>query len=98
MAATVDTKEAQLVKGQRAHVNRVRAMVDGPSVTTTVAVGSRSSQMASPMFDTAQTADSLGFVPCNNNDHYQRFRIATSGDFNYILGVDPVEVAPAGIY
>lgn len=98
MAATVDTKEAQLVKGQRAHVNRVRALVDGPTATVSVAVAGRNSQMASPSFDSAQSADSLGFVPCNNNSHYQRFRISTTGDFNYILGVDPVEVTPAGIY
>lgn len=98
LAAQVDTKESQLVKGQRAHVHRVRTLVDGPMPGITVAVGSRSAQSGTVSFDNPQTADSLGFVPCDNNDHYQRFRIATTGEFNFILGVDPVEVTPAGIY
>jgi hypothetical protein len=96
MNATVDTKELQLFRGQRAGVQKVKALVDGASPTVQLAVGGRNSQSTAVSFDTAVTADSKGDCNTRNNSFFHRFRITTTGNFDFILGVEPLQAYARG--
>ena len=86
MNATVDTGEIQHYPGFRAHVSSVRPIVDG-GTTVTVQVGSRNLQTDSVSFGSAVSANSSGECPVRVDARYHRYRINTSGTFNFIQGV-----------
>jgi hypothetical protein len=86
MDATVETMETQHFPGHRAHVTGARPLVDGNSAS--VAVGSRDLLSASESFGTAKSQNSSGVCQVRSNARYQRYRIATTGAFNFIQGVE----------
>jgi hypothetical protein len=91
MNATVDTGEVQHFPRRRAHVTGARAIVDGG--TATVAVGARSLLSASHSFGSAVSLNSSGVAPLRSNARYHRYRIATTGAFDFIQGVE-VDAVP----
>lgn len=86
MSATVETLETQHIPGSRAHVTGARPIVDGNAAT--VAVGSRNLLSASESFGSAVSQNSSGVCPIRSNARYHRYRISTSGAFNFIQGVE----------
>ncbi len=86
MDATVETMETQHFSGSRAHVTGVRPLVDGG--TSTVTVGSRNLLSGSESFGSAASQNSSGVCPVRSNARYQRYRISTTGAFNFIQGVE----------
>lgn len=98
LAATIDTAEHQLVPGRRAKVTRVRPILDGSSVTPTIAVGSRDNQHAASSFGSDTSLETSGAAAVRSNARYHRFRVKTSsGDtWTHGVGVDVEEVHTEG--
>jgi hypothetical protein len=86
MNATVETGEVQHFPGRRSHVTGARAIVDGG--TATITVGTRNLLSASHSFGSATSLNSSGVAPVRSNARYHRYRISTTGAFNFIQGVD----------
>lgn len=85
MAATVDTGEIEFNKGQRTSVQEVRPIVDGQAAAVTI--GTRNLVSDSVSFGSSISQNSSGFCPARTNANYHRFRVVTSGAFNFIQGV-----------
>jgi hypothetical protein len=83
--ATVDTGEVNLNEGGRANVTMVEPLVDG--ATASVAVGERNLLSASVSYGSAVAQDAFGGCPVLSNAKFQRFRVTTSGAFNFAQGV-----------
>jgi hypothetical protein len=86
MDATVETGEIQHFQGRRAHVLGVRPIVDGNAAT--IAVGRRNLLSASSSFASAVSQNVSGVCPVRSNARYHRYRISTTGAFDFIQGVD----------
>lgn len=86
--ATVETGEVQHYPGFRSNVTEVRPLVDGNAAT--ISVGSRNRQSASHTFGSATSQNDSGTCPVRSNARYHRYRISTSGAFNFIQGVQAV--------
>lgn len=84
MSATVDTGEKQLNKGMRTAVQEVRPLVDGNAASVTI--GTRNLLSDSVSFGSVIAANASGFCPARSNANYHRFRITTTGAFNFIQG------------
>lgn len=86
--ATVETGEVQHYPGFRSNVNEVRPLVSGNAAT--IAVGSRDLQSAAHSFGSAVAQNASGTCPVRSNARYHRYRISTTGDFDFIQGVQAV--------
>lgn len=85
MAATVDTGEVELNKGQRSTVQEIRPLIDGQAAAVTI--GTRNLVSDSVAFGSAIAQNASGFCPARTNANYHRFRVTTSGAFNFIQGL-----------
>jgi hypothetical protein len=88
LAATITTGSHELAKGFRARVQRVRPMVDGGAITTSVA--GREDLQETQSFDTAADINDIGDTAQNNSGRYHDFRvsIAAGGSWNHAQGID----------
>lgn len=85
MAATVDTGEVELTRGGRSAVQEVRPLVDGNAASITV--GTRNLVSDSVTWGSAISQNASGFCPARTNANFHRFRVTTSGSFNFIQGL-----------
>lgn len=100
MAATVETPEVQLAKGNQSplsYVTQLRPCAEGLSASFQAAVGSRLNHTQSVSYSTAMSPVSAGFVEVRNTNRYHRFRLTTTSatDFTHIQAMD-VTAKPAG--
>ena len=95
MDAIVETGEAQLFKGQRAHVSAITPFVDGGS-SITVQVGSRNLQTETVSWGTATSLNAIGKAPVRSNARFHRARVNISGGFTRAQGIEP-EAVPMGV-
>ena len=94
MAATVDTGEVELNKGKRSSVQEVRPLVDGN--TASVTIGTRNLVSDTVSFGSAISQNASGFCPARTNANYHRFRITTSGSFNFMQGLKVTHTSVGG--
>lgn len=96
LAATIDTGERQLFRGQKAEVTGARPIVDGG--TPTVTVGSRQAPNGSNAFGTAVAVDASGFSPQLIEGRYHRLRtiVPAASSWNHAQGIE-VFAAGTGI-
>lgn len=85
MDATVDTGEIELNKSQRTTVQEVRPLVDGNAASVTV--GTRNLVSDTVSFGSAISQNASGFCPTRTNANFHRFRVTTTGAFNFMQGV-----------
>lgn len=85
MDATLDTGEIALSKGGRADVTNVEPLIDGS--VASVAVGERNKLSDAVSFQTAVTQNDAGDSPVRSNAKFHRFRVTTTGAFNFAQGV-----------
>ena len=85
MDATLDTGEIALGQGSRTDVTNVEPLVDGS--TANVSVGERNLLSAAVSFQTAVAQNDFGDVPVRSNAKFHRFRVTTTGAFNFAQGV-----------
>ena len=93
-SAGLSTDKVRLPRGHRAAVTRVRPVCQGG--TTTMKVGTRNDLEDSVTLGSELSEVADGSIPMRTNARYHRFQLHTTGDFDRILGVQPVEVADAG--
>jgi hypothetical protein len=86
LAATVDTGEYQLTPGRTSHVMYVRPLVDGNAAS--VQVGARSLQASANGFGNEVASNADGTCFTRSHARYHRFRVKTSGEFDFIEGVE----------
>ena len=87
--ATVTTQELQLSEGRRTKIRGVEPLVEGSAVTASVAVGVRDKQSDNVEWSATKPVNSRsGSANFQIDGKYARARITTTGDFNYITGVD----------
>lgn len=86
--ATVETGEVQHYPGHRSNVIEVRPLVDGNAAM--VSVGTRDRQSAAHSFGSAVAQNASGTCPVRSNARYHRYRVSTTGAFNFIQGVEAV--------
>jgi hypothetical protein len=86
--ATVDTKEVQHYPGFRANVTGVKPLVSGNAAT--VKVGTRDLQSAAVSFGSALSQNSSGICPARTNSFYNRYRLLTTGSFDFIQGAQAI--------
>lgn len=86
MAATIDTGEMQLSPGMRSSVMYSRPLTDGNAAT--VALRTRNRLADSPVYTAASSQDATGICAHRSNARYHAARTSTSGDFNFIQGVE----------
>jgi hypothetical protein len=94
LSATVDTGEVELSSGRTTHVPFVRPLVDGNAAS--VAVKTRNRLADTATVGTAKAQSDSGMCTVRANSRYQSYRITTSGNFNFIQGVE-VTAEPGGI-
>lgn len=88
LSGVVDTGEVQHYPGYRSNVTEVRPLVTGG--TATVTVGRRNLQSESVTFGSAVSQNASGTCPVRSNARYHRYRITTSGDFDFVQGVQAI--------
>ena len=88
LAATLDTREAQLYNGARGFVTSVRPMVDGGSLTARCGVRDRYNDSVS--FTPVVAQNTIGECPQRANARYHRARVGVgaAGTWNKAVGVD----------
>jgi hypothetical protein len=86
MDATVDTGEVQLTPGMRSSVLWARPLTDGSAATVTLRTRDRQADTAT--YGSASTQDSSGVCALRSNARYHSARMATTGAFNFIQGVE----------
>lgn len=86
MDATVDTGEVQLTPGMRSSVMWSRPLTDGNAAS--VALRTRDRQADTATFGLASSQGSTGLCAHRANARYHAARTTTSGDFNFIQGVE----------
>ena len=84
--ATIETAEAPLSTGKHSLITRVYPYYEDGDVT--LAIGTRASQDATPVFTAASTPNSAGFSPFRAQGRYHRARMNISGGWNKALGID----------
>jgi len=96
MPATVDTGEAEVIKGHRAKVRAMRPIVDGG--TPVIRIGKRNRTTDAVTFGAASTMNAFGVCPVLENARYMRGRIEmASGDtWKKLQGVDDIQATSAG--
>lgn len=73
----------------KAQVNEVWPVVDGASLSAiTVTMYYRNQLNVQPVADTALTPNSQGYCEAHLTARYVRFDVQTTGDFNYLQGID----------
>jgi hypothetical protein len=85
MAGTIDTGEVELNAAQRSTVQEVRPLVDGQAASVTI--GTRNLLSDNVTWGTAIAQNASGFCPARTNANFHRFRVTTSGAFNFAQGV-----------
>ena len=86
MDATVDTGEIQLSPGMRSSVQEGRTLTDGNAATITLRTRNRQADTAT--YGLAASQDTTGYVSLRSNARFHAARVATTGAFNYIQGVE----------
>jgi hypothetical protein len=86
MDAIVDTGEVQLTPGMRSNVVWARPLTDGNAATVTMRTRNRQADTAS--YGSASSQDSTGICAVRSNARYHAARVATTGAFNFIQGVE----------
>jgi hypothetical protein len=84
--ATVDTGEYQLTPGRTSHVRFARPLVDANAAS--VAVGARSRMESTHSFGNAVPVNLDGLCFVRSHARYHRFRIQTTGTFDFIQGIE----------
>lgn len=92
LPGTVETAEGQLFPPMRAHVRRIRPLVEGDA-SGSVQIGSRNRQADPVVWSTASAINGVGDCPVRNNARYQRVRVNATGVWTKITGVDVDAVA-----
>jgi len=96
MNGTIETSEAQIVKGKRSFLSGVRPLVDGDGVVNTVQVGTRNLQNNTVSWGSAVTPNAdTGISNTRVDSRYHRVRVNTSGDYDHAIGIDAY-VKPTG--
>lgn len=86
MAATVDTGEVQLSNGTRSSVMYSRPLSDGNAAA--VALRTRNRLADNSSVSAASSQDATGQCVHRSNARYHAARITTTGDFDFIQGVE----------
>ncbi len=96
LAPTVDTTEANIIKGKRAFLRSCRPIVDGgtPSVT----LGTRDRINDAVTFGAARAVDAYGNCKFRTPARYHRGRITlpAGSTFSHIQGIDQIVAVPFG--
>lgn len=85
LSATVDTGEVEHFIASRTHVTNTRPLVDGGS--STIALGTRNRLTDSVTWSGSASQNGSGECNVRSNARYHRYRVSTSGDFDFIQGV-----------
>lgn len=86
MDAIVDTGEVQLTPGMRSSVLWARPLTDGNAAT--VALRTRNRLADTAAYGSAASQDSTGICALRSNARYHAARVATTGAFSFIQGVE----------
>jgi hypothetical protein len=88
LPATVDTSEAQVIKGRRGFVNRVRPLVD--AISATVSIGTRGRVMDAKVWGPPVPINELGECPIRSSARYHtaRINVAAGDTWSQLFGVD----------
>lgn len=86
MTAEIDTREAELNKGRRTHLNAFRPVVDGGTVTAQIAARNRQKDAAN--FGAVLTESASGRFTLRENARYHRARLTISGEWTDAIGID----------
>jgi hypothetical protein len=86
LAATVESQEASLVPGGRAFVRASRPLCDAG--TAAVSIGSRNRLTDAVAWSSASSQGATGVCDHRVNARYHRARLAVSGTFDHLLGLE----------
>jgi len=90
------TGEAQLTPGRRTWITSSAPLVEGSSSSIEVSVGQRETLTDTVAYTTASTRNAIGRCPLRANGRYQRVRLAVTGGFSQVQGID-LEINPNGV-
>ncbi len=93
-AGTVETQELQLIPGKRSKVLRARPLVEG--LDSSITPLTRNNLADSKTTGSTIAQNTTGDCPIRANAKYHSFRIATSGTFGRIRGVEVMELSDSG--
>lgn len=85
LSAEVETSETQHYPGFRSDVTDVRPLVTGGAAN--IYVGTRNLQSATHAYGSAVAQNGSGSCPVRSNARYHRYKIAPTGTFDFIQGV-----------
>jgi hypothetical protein len=89
LAATLTTSEKQFAEGRRAIVTGATPIIDGSAAMATVTPITRNLQTVAQSVGAATSAHTeTGVAPLRADARYHSFRVTTSGDYDYALGVN----------
>ena len=98
LAATVETGDAQLIKGRKAKLRSLRPIVEGTSVTPSVTIKTRDSLGTSHTTGSAVAANSSGICNFNRKGRYHRAKltIPAADTWDFATGVDDARFSAMG--
>lgn len=95
-ASKIETQEIEASPGRRSIISGVRPVING-SATVFVQIGSRSLQTSSVSYSSTFSVNSnTGWHNMRVEGRYHRVRVATSGAFTKLIGID-AEVITGGV-
>lgn len=95
LQGSVETSEQELSAGRRTFVRSVRPIVDADDDTITVSLGTRNRLTEPVSYSSPVAVNRLGECPQLSDARYHRARIAVSGGFRALQGLD-LEARPSG--
>lgn len=95
--ASIETKEVQVFKDQKAQIQKLRPYVTGASASTvTTQIGYRDLITNNKTWGSSSLMNSIGETDHRNTSRYHTFRMNVSGGFEVAAGIELVEFAKAG--
>jgi hypothetical protein len=92
-SAVIESAEFQPIEGQKAHLLRLRGLMDANS---TLEIGKRDSLTDTVTWSSSYSPETNGDFPTREKGRYFRTRWTTSGDFDHLQGFEALKFKQAG--
>jgi len=96
MNAVIETGEVQITPGRKTFISGCAPVVDGPSATVSLQLGTRNTQQKATVFKDPVTVNDNGLCPLRSEKRFMRFRTNITGDFIDAVGIDTIDAVAGG--
>jgi hypothetical protein len=98
LAATIETGDAQLIQGRKSILREARPIVQGTSVTPSIAAGRRNTMNEAVTYGSTVAANSNGLCKLRSKGRYHRAKVTipASSTWEHAIGISDIEAHAMG--